>query len=442
MPDQWLLAHGLGGAADLPIPASYAIIGASWALVVSFGVAAFAWRRSVFRGDESGAALPAWVTRLVDSPLTQWGLRLVGLAAFGYFLLALLFGKDLLTNPAFGTFYVLVWVGLVPLAILFGPVWVLLNPVRTLHLLISRLAGRSPEEGLFTYPARLGLWPASAGLFAFVWLELVYPRNTELFAIQAWVGLYVAIMLVGSMLYGSAWFANVDPFEVFSRLLARMSPFGRRSDGLVVVRNPLENLDGLPAVPGLVAVVATLFGSTGYDSFREAPFWVQYSQAQGWNTTTAKTLVLLGFVVLVGVLFGAAVSAVGGLGQVQRKALPAQFAHSIVPIVLGYFVAHYLSTFVATGQQTLGQLSDPLGTGADLLGTVDLGANSFFSYHITGLAVTKVLAVVVGHMLGAFAAHDRAVRILPRGRELVGQLPLLLLMVFFTSAGLYLLLQV
>jgi hypothetical protein len=111
-----------------------------------------------------------------------------------------------------------------------------------------------------------------------------------------------------------------------------------------------------------------------------------------------------------------------------------------VPIIVGYFVAHYLSTFVATGQQTLGQLSDPLGTGADLLGTAGLGANVFLSYHVTALAVTKVLAVVIGHLLGAFAAHDRAVRILPRGRELVGQLPLLLVMVVFTTGGLYLLL--
>ena len=49
--------------------------------------------------------------------------------------------------------------------------------------------------------------------------------------------------------------------------------------------------------------------------------------------------------------------------------------------------------------------------------------------------------MVVGPLLGAVAAHDRAVRVLPRGRELVGQLPLLLVMVFYTSAGLYLLLS-
>ena len=113
----------------------------------------------------------------------------------------------------------------------------------------------------------------------------------------------------------------------------------------------------------------------------------------------------------------------------------------MVPIIVGYFVAHYLTLLFETGQQTLAQMSDPLSTGADILGTADMGVNFFLTLHPTGLAITKVAAVVVGHLLGAVAAHDRAVRVLPRGRELVGQLPLLLVMVFYTSAGLYLLLS-
>jgi len=50
-----------------------------------------------------------------------------------------------------------------------------------------------------------------------------------------------------------------------------------------------------------------------------------------------------------------------------------------------------------------------------------------------------VLAVVTGHVLGVIAAHDRAIKLLPRRHQLVGQLPLLLVMVFFTVSGLYLL---
>ena len=54
-------------------------------------------------------------------------------------------------------------------------------------------------------------------------------------------------------------------------------------------------------------------------------------------------------------------------------------------------------------------------------------------------ATIKVLAVVTGHVLGVVAAHDRAVRILPKRHQLTGQLPLLFAMVAFTIGGLYLL---
>jgi hypothetical protein len=110
-----------------------------------------------------------------------------------------------------------------------------------------------------------------------------------------------------------------------------------------------------------------------------------------------------------------------------------------VPIIVGYIVAHYLTYFVEYGQATMVQLSDPLSRGDDWLGTADWSINYWLSYHPTFLAVTKVLAVVVGHVLGVVAAHDRAVKLLPRRHQLTGQLPLLVVMITFTAGGLYLL---
>jgi hypothetical protein len=40
-----ILAHGLGGSTDLPIPFTYALIGAAWALTFTFAVVALAWPR-------------------------------------------------------------------------------------------------------------------------------------------------------------------------------------------------------------------------------------------------------------------------------------------------------------------------------------------------------------------------------------------------------------
>ncbi|MCW2853563.1 MAG: hypothetical protein JWM84_3227, partial [Nocardioides sp.] len=115
------------------------------------------------------------------------------------------------------------------------------------------------------------------------------------------------------------------------------------------------------------------------------------------------------------------------------------FAHSIVPIVVGYIVAHYLTYLVEFGQKTLIQASDPFGNGADILGTGDWSVNYWLSYHPTLLANVKVIAVVVGHVLGVIAAHDRAMKLLPRRHQQTGQLSLLFAMVAFTVGGLYLL---
>jgi hypothetical protein len=53
--------------------------------------------------------------------------------------------------------------------------------------------------------------------------------------------------------------------------------------------------------------------------------------------------------------------------------------------------------------------------------------------------VTKVLAIVTGHVRGVIASHDRALKLLPKRDQLTGQLPLLVVMVFYTAAGLCLL---
>ncbi len=439
-----VFAHGIGGAKDLPIPAEYAIAGASAALAVSFLVLALAWRNPRFDAATSGRPAPDRLARLVESPALSATLRILGLAFFAYVVCAAVFGPDLLVNPTFGVVYVLLWVGLVPASLLFGPFYKAVNPVRTISLVFNRLVGggNDPDRGILELPRWVGYWPAAAGLFAFVWLELVYPDSTYLSPVRLWFAVYIAVLLLGSAVFGSQWFERADPFEVYSTLVGHLSVFGRREDGTLVLRSPLGNLDGVAAVPGLVAVVAVLFGSTAFDSFKDSGVWLRYTQATDLHVPALNTFVMLGFCAVVGVSFAVATMATrvrGSVHDVRRGALPDLFAHSVIPIIVGYIVAHYLTYFVETGQQTLIQLSDPMATGANLLGTADWEVSYWLSAHPTFLAVTKVLAVVTGHVLGVIAAHDRAIKLLPKRHQLTGQLPLLLVMVSYTITGLYLL---
>jgi hypothetical protein len=436
--------HGLGGAKDLPIPASLAIAGGTAALIVSFCVLVLAWRRPRYAAEEgprAGRPLPAGLARLLDSDAWAWALRLLGLAFAGWFGWALVAGPDLVTNPVFGTFYVLLWVGIVPASLLFGRIFRAMSPVRTLNLLFSRATGGDPERGLASYPSWLGSWPAAIALFAFVWLELVYPDQVYIGPVRIWLALYVAAMLIGAAVFGDVWLSRADPFEAYSDLLAKLSPWGRRPDGTLVWRSPLANLATTPARPGLVAMVAVLFGSTAFDSYKDTARWVKFVQDLGGNVELLNTIALLGFCAAVGFSFAIAsrTTSVDPETGPAHSALPALFAHSVVPIIVGYMTAHYLSYFVEQGQMTLIQLSDPLVKGQNLLGTANWTPDYWLSYHPKVLADIKVLAVVLGHIVGVVAAHDRALEVLAKRHQVVGQLGLLVVMVCYTATGLYLL---
>jgi len=435
-----ILAHGIGGITDLPIRLQDAVTGAAWTLVISFAVLAFAWRTPRFSGDASGRDLPGVVTAIVDSAWTRGTLRLLSFAFTGYVAAAAFFGKDLAVNPTLGVVYVWLWVGMVPLSLLFGRLWTVISPMRILHLGLSRAMGTPLQTGLLRYPERLGYWPAALGLFAFVWLELVYPGGGTVSAVRTWCSLYAAVMLVGSAVYGTRWFERADPFEVYFSLIARLSPFGRGAEtGRIVLRNPLDNLDGVPAAAGLVAVVAVLLGSTAFDSFSSSAYWLKQATATSLSEAQLATLVLLGFIVFVYVSFSLATIAAPGLSGRERREMPNAMAHSVVPIVAGYIFAHYLSILVEYGQQTLIYLSDPLQRGHDLLGLAGADVNYVVSTHPSTLALAKVGFIVLGHVLGVISAHDRAVRMFRPGDQLTGEIALLTVMVGYTIGGLLLL---
>jgi len=447
-----ILAHGIGGSKDLPIPTELAVAGAVAALTISFTVLAVAWRNPRYDEKSSGTPAPGWLARVVDSPGFLVATRTIGFAIFGFSAMAAILGQDRLTNPIFGIFYVWWWVGLVPLSLLLGPAYKALSPVRTINAAFAKLSGTDPDKGVFSYPERLGYWPAAAGLFAFVWLELIYPYSTELGPVRLWCAAYIAVMLVAGALFGSSFYERGDPFEVYSTLVGKLSVWGRRpieddpeARGTLVIRSPLANLDTVVVRPGLVGVAAVLFGSTAFDSFKDSSIWIRFIQGHEWTSTSsthseiANNLALLGFCAGVGLIFaiGTMLTSVGP--ETSRLSLPDRFGHSIVPIIIGYVVAHYLTYLVEYGQQTLIQASDPLSNGSDWFGTADYQANYWFTYHPTFLASMKVLAVILGHVVGVIAAHERAVRLLPKKHQLTGQLPLLVAMIAFTVGGLLLL---
>jgi hypothetical protein len=443
-----VLAHGLGGSGDLPVPYLYAMVGAAWALTFTFALVAFAWRRPRFDPLKPGRPLPTAVTTLVDARVTRWTAAVLALLFAVWVVLAGVWGPQSESNALLGVFYVLLWVGLVALSLAFGPVWRVLSPMRTVYLLLRRAAPQRLGRPRLSYPEGWGYRPAALGLFAFVWLELASPNSASLPWVKAWLLGYAVVLLGGAWLCGQRWLARADPFGVYSMAVSRLSPFRRDPASLrIVIGNPLDHLPSLPVRPGVVVMLAVLLGSTAFDSFSSSPTWRGFADgltrslglAPTLSSSVLRTLGLIVFISVVAVTFSLAARATGGVERAQRRALPGQMAHSLIPIVVGYIFAHYLSYLVERGQQAVIALADPFGRGWNLLGLAHLHVAYVLSTHPPVLAGVKVGCVVTGHIVAVIAAHDKALRLLPAGHQLTGQLTMMLVMVGYTFTGLYLL---
>ena len=449
MTDAVVLAHGLGGSSDLPVPYAYSVIGAAWALTFTFALVAFAWRRPRFDPLKPAHPLPAALTALVDSRLTRGIAAAAALTFTVWVVLAGLCGPQTQANALLGVFYVLLWVGLVAVSLLFGPVWRVISPVRTVYLLLQRVTPACLARPRLSYPETWGYRPAALGLFAFVWMELASPNPASLPWVKCWVLIYAVVLLGGAWLCGQRWFARVDPFGVYSMAVSRLSPFRRNPEtGRIAIGNPFDHLLSLPIRPGVVAILAVLLGSTAFDSFSSSVTWRNFAdrlaKAVGDVPVTVslsalRTVGLVIFISVVALTFSLAARATGGINREQGRALPGQMAHSLIPIVVGYIFAHYLSYLVERGQQAVFALADPFGRGWNPLGLAHLHAAYVLSLHPTVLAVIKVSCVVTGHIVAVIAAHDKALRLLPAGHQLTGQLTMMLVMVGYTFTGLYLL---
>jgi len=428
--------HGIASRRDLPLPFSFVVVGAVLALVISFAILIFAWRQPRF--ERVGGRNVPGLTAVIDHPVVQVIARALVLATYAWAGLAMIAGQDLLTNPIFGFVFVWMWVGLVPISLLLGQFWRATNPLRTIHRGLCAVARIDPEQGLLTLPAGIGVWPAAVGLFGFGWLELVQPDRTTLAVLRLWALVWLVTLVLGAIMFGQRWIGAADPFEAYASTLAQMSIFRRVGDQIRLV-NPLAGLNAWHPPPGSTAVVAALLGSTAFDSFTNTTSWIQNVQNSAVPSTVWGTGGLLTMMIIVFVTFSLSAAWMGRYGDRPAGAYPRLMVGSLLPIVLGYVVAHYATLLIAEGQRTAINFSDPLGRGWNVFGSAEMGVNSAIFNHPTAIAAIQACAIVGGHVFGIVCAHEKAVALLPPDRAVRGQLPLLLVMIGYTCAGLLLL---
>jgi hypothetical protein len=444
------LAHGVVGREDLPIPKWLFGWAATAVLVASFVGLAVLWPTP--RLERLAERRLASVPKLLDPLCGAIGVALFVLVVYAGFAGTTAAASNL--TPTF--VFVIFWVGLAILCPLFGDVFAAFNPWRAIARAFAGLAALVSRRRLpapLPYPERLGRWPAAIGILAFAWVELVYsgrgdPSNLAVLAL-----VYAAVQFVGMSLYGiEQWNRYGDGFGVYYGLLARISPL-RWERGAVYARRPLSGLTTLDPVPGTVALLCVLIGTTSFDGFSNGPAWGSLSPRltdaiaglgvdQATALELAFTIGLIGAVLIVSALYRLGVLGMqreSGVGAMAPAQLAGRFAHTLVPIALAYVVAHYFSLLAYEGQRVAYLVSDPLGTGGDLFGTADTIVN-YEWISATAIWYVQVGALVVGHVAGLILAHDRALAMFSDGRVATrSQYWMLAVMIGFTSLGLWLL---
>lgn len=456
----------------MPLPLWLWLTGAGATIVLSFAaLALFARQRDFGTAFLRSVDLLRYpLLRRMAHPLAVV-LRTIACALFVLTLATGFLGNpDAYANLIVTMVWVLWWVGMAFFCALVGDLWELVDPLPTLYRAAVRLTGCRESLG-WAYPARLAAWPAVVLFLAFAWAELVWQDKDVPPAIATAVLAYSALSWGGMLLFGvDAWRSQADAFAMVFRVLGCFAPLELRSatptePARLRLRPYAAGLLSKEPVSNSVAVfVLLMLATVTFDGFHETPLMDRIgTPAQAWRpvaetlfalssathldeTQWLNTVVLLLFPLAFVLIFrGVGAWMLRLAGRAGSKGHTGAdlnaMVWSLVPIAVAYHLAHYASLLLTTGQFIIPLASDPFGWGWDLFGTrgraVDLGIVSPAIYWYAAVAL-----IVIGHVLAVIVAHVEATRRFASHRAaLLSQLPMLALMVAYTSLSLWIMAQ-
>jgi hypothetical protein len=210
------------------------------------------------------------------------------------------------------------------------------------------------------------------------------------------------------------------------------SPAAIRHDGW------LRGLRDTPIRPGLVGFVVAMVGVVVYDGTSATDWWNDV-----WGDTAGtEWFGTIALVATVGALYGVYLLVCRITGRLAESEVPAPaiaaaFAPVLVPIALGFSVAHYFTRIVFEGQQLLHAASDPFGYGWNLLGTANWRVEFWLS--ATAVWYIQVAVILAAHLAAVVLTHERALSQFGSKHAVRSQYAMLVLIVVFSSVGLFVL---
>ena len=327
--------------------------------------------------------------------------------------------------------------GLPIVTYLLGNVWPVLNPWRTLTLLLP--------TGFREYPDSLARWPAVAGLLLLVWVEVIFPVSTVPSVLATAILVYSITTLVGAVLFGSeSWFENADPLSVLFRLFGAVAPLQRDHDTLQV-KLPASELPDSALVTDKsdVAFIIALIWELTYSGFITTRagattieglvgfFSLGFVSVELRAIAVYTMIFVGGYVLFVGVYWYAGSLSRRRTGTyITAQTIAYQFAPPLLAIAAGYHLAHYAGLFVSLSPALVMVISSPLSPPANPL---VLSTPPWFD----GLSIAFVL---VGHLFAIWTAHAVAYDLFSsRLVAIRSQYPFVAVMIGYTVISLWIL---
>ena len=448
-------AHSFDERYDLPIPVSFFIAGGGLVVAFTFLLIAFAlWHAPVGRYSIEPHGAKLKLGNIIHALV--WPLRTICLILFFFVIGAAFFGQENpLLNLAPNFIWIIWWLGLSLFIAVFGNIWPLLDPWRSFYLMldvVAKSAGLKNGANLnWSWPAGLGVFPATVFLLAWSWLEVVYPIAFVPYRVGfltlLWTGLTVAGMIVFGL---GAWSRQGDVFSLYFSLIGKFGIFSFNKEceyinirypgvGILCFAKYAIKIKGLTAF--VMAMLSTvifdgLHGSQAWNVFER---WLSYIpffgvDINGYFSGTIG-LIVIWALFYVAFYFSCYLSS-KMIPKMKVPELANYFSVTLIPIAIAYMIAHNFSSLVIQGQNIVYLISDPFQLGWNLFGTNKFRPNiavidaGFIWYLAVG-------SIVLGHVIAVYLSHILAMRTAGSGiKALLMNIPQTILMIIFTMLSL------
>jgi hypothetical protein len=456
-------AHSFSTPYSLPIPFWMYAYGCAATLVLTFALLGLF---VASREPELSCEPPCRAAYRRIGRISHNGLMLLRAGAAVCLLTTIAAGFVGGTNPTqnigMTSFWVIFLLGFAYSTVLIGDLYTLINPWKSAIAVLEALGlSLSPKRP----PKPRSCWPALLSYVGLVWVELFLSPTPVVLSLMLLT--YTGITVIGISLFGKdAWFDDFDLFERFFGLIGRLAPmeYEKAGDGRtrgILLRPPLAGcLRDQPRHFCAVLFILFMLSSTTYDGIHETVWWVglfwtnllailqplwqgDLGKAQdalmGWYEIYRQAgLVVFPFVYLAlysGALLWMKVAT--GIGLSVRS-LALRFIYSVIPIAVAYNFTHYFTVLLTQLESVRCLLSDPFDRGWNLLDSTDCASPPVLQMGL--IWHLQVAVLLAGHVAGIVLAHLQANRIFATRRQVIlGQIPMLALMVLYTVFGLWIL---